>query len=152
MSEPETGPRPEPRPASDTEADSASAAARSTALEPDAPHSPGKPRTGMFRSLAVRNYRLFAGGQLVSNTGTWMQRIAQDWLVLQLSGGSGVALGLTTALQFLPMLLFGLWGGTLVDRLAKRRLLLATQSTMGLLAVGLGVLATSGAAEVWHVY
>ncbi|WP_344975198.1 MFS transporter [Salinactinospora qingdaonensis] len=106
----------------------------------------------MFRSLAVRNYRLFAAGQLVSNTGTWMQRIAQDWLVLQLSGGSGMALGLTTALQFLPMLLFGLWGGTLVDRLAKRRLLIITQSLMGVLALLLGVLVIAGAAQVWHVY
>ncbi|WP_046469922.1 MFS transporter [Allosalinactinospora lopnorensis] len=106
----------------------------------------------MFRSLAVRNYRLFAMGQVVSNTGTWMQRIAQDWLVLQLSGGSGMALGLTTGLQFLPMLLFGLWGGALVDRMNKRRLLIVTQAAMGVLALGLGVLATTGAAEVWHVY
>ncbi|MBV2363935.1 MFS transporter [Streptomonospora nanhaiensis] len=106
----------------------------------------------MFRSLAIRNYRLFAMGQLVSNTGTWMQRVAQDWLVLQLSGGSGMALGLTTALQFLPMLLFGLWGGALVDRLSKRGLLIATQAAMGVLAAGLGVLATAGLAEVWHVY
>src|SRR5690349_22926076 len=60
-------------------------------------------RIAMFRSLGVRNYRIYALGQLVSNPGTWMQRIAQDWLVLQLSGGSGIALGMTTALQFLPM-------------------------------------------------
>ncbi|MUL44018.1 MFS transporter [Streptomonospora sp. PA3] len=106
----------------------------------------------MFRSLAIRNYRLFAAGQVVSNSGTWMQRVAQDWLVLQLSGGSGLALGLATALQFLPMLLFGLWGGTIVDRLAKRRLLIATQAAMGVLAAGLGVLAAAGLAEVWHVY
>ncbi len=106
----------------------------------------------MFRSLAVRNYRLFFTGQLISNTGTWMQRIAQDWLVLQLSGGSGIAIGLTTGLQFLPMLLFGLLGGALVDRLNKHRLLIASQAAMGVLALGLGVLTTSGAAEVWHVY
>ncbi|MFV2195633.1 MFS transporter [Nocardiopsis sp. LOL_012] len=109
-------------------------------------------RVAMFRSLANRNYRLFALGQLVSNPGTWMQRIAQDWLVLQLSGGSGIALGMTTALQFLPMLLFGLVAGALVDRLDKRRLLILTQSAMGVLAVALGVLATIGAAQVWHVY
>ncbi|MEV2274453.1 MFS transporter [Nocardiopsis sp. NPDC049922] len=109
-------------------------------------------RLAMFRSLAVRNYRLYALGQLMSNPGTWMQRIAQDWLVLQLSGGSGIALGMTTALQFLPMLLFGLWGGALVDRLDKRRILVFTQASMGLLAVALGVLATVGAAQVWHVY
>src|SRR5690606_32522051 len=114
----------------------------------------GRPPRGpaMFRSLAVRNYRLFAMGQVVSNTGTWMQRVAQDWLVLQISGGSGIALGITTALQFLPMLLLGLWGGTLVDRANKRRLLIATQAAMGVLALGLGVLATAGHAEVWHVY
>ncbi|RNL83996.1 MFS transporter [Halostreptopolyspora alba] len=106
----------------------------------------------MFRSLTVRNYRLFFIGQVISNTGTWMQRIAQDWLVLQLSGGSGVAIGLTTALQFLPMLLFGLLGGALVDRLSKRRILIVSQATMAALALGLGVLATAGAAEVWHVY
>ncbi|PDP85498.1 MFS transporter [Glycomyces fuscus] len=109
-------------------------------------------RIAMFRSLANRNYRLYALGQLLSNPGTWMQRIAQDWLVLQLSGGSGIALGMTTALQFLPMLLFGLWGGALVDRMDKRRLLVCTQAAMGVLAVGLGVLATAGAAQVWHVY
>ncbi|MFC4562799.1 MFS transporter [Nocardiopsis mangrovi] len=106
----------------------------------------------MFRSLRNHNYRLYASGQLVSNTGTWMQRIAQDWLVLQISGGSGMALGLTTALQFLPMLLFGLWGGALVDRVDKRRLLIATQAAMGLLALGLGAIATTGTAQVWHVY
>nr|WP_221442219.1 MFS transporter [Nocardiopsis algeriensis] len=106
----------------------------------------------MFRSLAVRNYRVYAIGQLLSNPGTWMQRIAQDWLVLQLSGGSGIALGVTTALQFLPLLFLSLWGGALVDRLNKRRLLILTQSAMGVLAVGLGVLATAGAAQVWHVY
>ncbi len=109
-------------------------------------------RIAMFRSLGVRNYRIYALGQLVSNPGTWMQRIAQDWLVLQLSGGSGIALGMTTALQFLPMLFFGLWGGAMVDRFDKRRLLVFTQAAMGVLAVALGVLATLGAAEVWHVY
>ncbi|GAB3748689.1 MFS transporter [Nocardiopsis nanhaiensis] len=109
-------------------------------------------RIAMFRSLSVRNYRIYALGQLVSNPGTWMQRIAQDWLVLQLSGGSGIALGMTTALQFLPMLFFGLWGGAMVDRFGKRKLLIVTQASMGVLAVGLGILATLGAAEVWHVY
>jgi hypothetical protein len=62
-----------------------------------------------FRSLRIRNYRIYYAGGVVSNIGTWMQRIAQDWLVLQLSGNSGVALGITTGLQFLPMLLFGPW-------------------------------------------
>lgn len=106
----------------------------------------------MFRSLANRNYRLFALGQVISNPGTWMQRIAQEWLVLQLSGGSGIALGVATALQFLPTLLFGLWGGALADRMSKRRLLITSQSMMGLLSLGLGLLVTFGTAQVWHVY
>ena len=81
---------------------------------------------------------------MVSNTGTWMQRIAQDWLVLQITN-SPLAVGITTALQFLPMLLFGLWGGLIVDRYPKRRLLLITQSVMGVLAVLLAVLTLAGA-------
>lgn len=105
----------------------------------------------MFSSLKIRNYRLFATGQVVSNTGTWMQRIAQDWLVLSLTG-SASAVGITIALQFLPMLLFGLYGGVLADRLPKRRLLLATQSAMGLTGLALAVLTLSGQVQVWHVY
>jgi MFS family permease len=107
---------------------------------------------GMFRSLRVRNYRLFASGQVVSNVGTWMQRIAQDWLVLDLAHGSGTALGITTGLQFLPMLLFGLWGGVIADRYPKRRVLMITQAAMGALALVLGVLAVTGTARVWQVY
>lgn len=106
---------------------------------------------GTFRSLRVRNYRLFAAGQIVSNTGTWMQRIAQDWLVLSLTNSS-TAVGITTALQFLPMLLFGLWGGVLADRYPKRRTLIATQSTMGLLAAALAVLTLTGTVRVGYVY
>ncbi|MBX6765827.1 MAG: MFS transporter, partial [Actinomadura rubrobrunea] len=106
----------------------------------------------MFRSLRNRNYRLFASGQVVSNTGTWMQRVAQDWLVLDLTHGSGTALGVTTGLQFLPLLLFGLWGGVIADRYPKRRVLMLTQASMGLLALVLGLLAVTGAARVWHVY
>lgn len=104
-----------------------------------------------FRALRIRNYRLFAGGALVSNTGTWMQRVAQDWLVLQLTG-SGVALGITTGLQFLPMLLFGLWGGVIADRFPKRRILVCTQAFMGLTALVLGVLDITGVVQAWHVY
>ncbi|MFI0409868.1 MFS transporter [Actinomadura sp. 3N508] len=106
----------------------------------------------MFRSLRNRNYRLYAAGQVVSNTGTWMQRIAQDWLVLELAHGSGTALGITTGLQFLPMLLFGLWGGVIADRYPKRRVLILTQVSMGVLALILGLLTVTGAAQVWHVY
>ena len=104
-----------------------------------------------FAALRVRNYRLFFGGQVVSNTGTWMQRIAQDWLVLQLTN-SPLAVGITTALQFLPMLVFGLWGGLLADRYPKRRLLLITQAAMGVLAVLLAALTLAGAVQVWQVY
>ncbi len=105
----------------------------------------------MFRSLRVRNYRLFAGGQVVSNTGNWMQRVAQDWLVLNLSHNSGTALGIVTALQFVPTLLFGLWGGVIADRYDKRRLLLATQTFMALIAGALGTLELAGLARVWQV-
>src|SRR5688572_7115771 len=106
----------------------------------------------MFRALRVRNYRLYASANLVSLTGTWMQRIGQDWLVLQLSDDNGVALGLTTALQFAPTLLLSMYGGVLADRYAKRRLLLMTQALMGVLALGLGILVATDAAELWHVY
>ena len=74
-----------------------------------------------FQALRIRNYRLYATGGVVSNVGTWMQRVAQDWLVLQLSGHSGVALGITTGLQFLPMLLLAPFAGTLADRYSKRQ-------------------------------
>ncbi|GHD35170.1 MFS transporter [Streptomyces galbus] len=105
----------------------------------------------MFSSLRIRNYRLFFLGQVVSNIGTWMQRIAQDWLVLSLTG-SATAVGVTTALQFLPMLLFGLYGGVLVDRLPKRPTLLFTQAAMAVTGVVLAVLTLSGHVQVWHVY
>ncbi len=108
--------------------------------------------TPMFRSLAVRNYRLFASGQIVSLTGTWMQNVAQDWLVLDLTDRSGTALGITTALQFLPMLLFGLWGGLVADRLDKRKVMLATQAAQGVLAVSLGVLVVTGVVQTWMVF
>src|SRR6266545_6290732 len=109
-------------------------------------------RLRTFRSLGTRNYRLFAVGQVVSNSGTWMQRVAQDWLVLQLTHGSGTALGIATGLQFLPLLLFGLWGGAIADRYSKRRILMITQAAMGALALVLGVLAMTGVVEIWHVY
>ncbi|GAA3473516.1 MFS transporter [Nonomuraea roseola] len=106
----------------------------------------------MFRSLRVHNYRLFAAGGIVSNLGTWMQRTAQDWLVLDLTHGSAAALGTTTALQFLPQLMFGLFGGVLADRYPKRPVLIIAQSLMAMLAVTMGVLTVTGSAEVWHVY
>ena len=85
----------------------------------------------MFRALRVRNFRRYASANLVSLTGTWMQRIGQDWLVLQLSHDSGIALGLITALQFGPTLVLGMYGGVLADRYAKRRILQITQALMG---------------------
>jgi MFS family permease len=106
---------------------------------------------GLFRSLHNRNYRLFAAGQVVSNTGTWMQRIAQDWLVLTITH-SGTALGIVTALQFLPILLFSVWGGVLADRFPKRTMLMLTQSSMGVLAGILGVLTVTGHIGVWQIY
>ncbi|WP_390897427.1 MFS transporter [Streptomyces justiciae] len=124
-------------------ADSAPAPSTSTLEDPG--------RSSMFSSLRNRNYRLFFLGQVVSNTGTWMQRIAQDWLVLSLTG-SATAVGVTTALQFLPMLLFGLYGGVLVDRLPKRPTLLVTQSAMALTGLALAFLTLTGHVEVWHVY
>ena len=104
-----------------------------------------------FGSLAIRNYRLFFAGQVISVSGSWMQRVAQAWLVLHLTG-SGLALGTVTALQFLPLLLVGAWGGLLADRLEKRRLLLAMQASMGLLALALGLLTLSGSVRLWMVY
>jgi len=118
----------------------------------DSQTSTDSPRnSSMFSSLKIRNYRLFFLGQVVSNTGTWMQRIAQDWLVLSLTGSSA-AVGITTALQFLPMLLFGLYGGVLVDRLPKRPALLVTQSSMALNSLALAALTLTGHVQVWHVY
>jgi MFS family permease len=105
-----------------------------------------------FHSLRIRNYRLYATGAVISNVGTWMQRVAQDWLVLQLSHHSGVALGITTGLQFLPMLLLGPWGGTLADRYSKRTLLMMTQAFMGGVAAVLGLLDITGLVQVWEVY
>jgi MFS family permease len=104
-----------------------------------------------FRSLQNRNYRLFFTGQLVSVIGTWMQMVAQSWLVLTLTG-SGLALGVAAALQFLPMLLFGAWGGLVADRFDKRRLLIATQTAAGLLALLLGLLAVTDVVTLWMVY
>ncbi|MDQ0934542.1 MFS transporter [Streptomyces turgidiscabies] len=120
--------------------------------EADSPTpAPTPTRTSMFSSLRVRNYRLFFLGQVVSNIGTWMQRIAQDWLILSLTGSS-TAVGITTALQFLPMLLFGLYGGVLVDRLPKRPTLLVTQTMMAVTGLALAALTLTGDVEVWHVY
>lgn len=127
-----------------------SAAGTDTATEPEEPgRSAGK--TGTFSALKIRNYRLFATGAVISNTGTWMSRIAQDWLVLSITGSS-FAVGITTALQFLPMLLFGLYGGVIADRYPKRQILLCSQAALGLLGLSLAGLTLGGVVQVWHVY
>jgi MFS family permease len=125
-------------------------AALDSAEAPEAAPAPTRLRTNPLRSLKVRNYRLYFSGQLVSLTGTWAQRVAQDWLVLQLTN-SGTLLGVVTALQFAPALLLSLYGGALADRGDKRKLLLVTQSAMGVAALVLGLLDVSGAVRLWHV-
>jgi MFS family permease len=104
-----------------------------------------------FRSMSVRNYRLYFAGQLISTTGTWMQSIAQAWLVLQITG-SGVALGVTVALQFTPVLLVGAWGGLVADRVDKRRLLVGTQAAAGVLALVLGAVTVLGVVQLWMIF
>lgn len=106
----------------------------------------------IFVSLRIRNYRLFLVGQVISVAGTWAQRVAQAWLVLDLTHGSGTALGIASGLQFLPLLLFGMWGGLLADRYPKRRILFITQAAMAALALGLGLLALADVVRLWHVY
>jgi len=108
--------------------------------------------SGTFRSLNIRNYRIWAAGAIVSNTGTWMQRTAQDWLVLtELTDHKASAVGVVMALQFAgPMLLLPLTG-FVADHFDRRKLLFATQGMMGLLALGLGVLILTGAVRLWQV-
>ena len=104
-----------------------------------------------FSPLKVRNYRLYYIGQIVSTSGSFMQGIAQAWLVLELTH-SGTALGIVTALQFLPILVFGPWGGLIADRFSKRKLLYLTQSSAGILAILLGLLIATGMIQLWMVY
>lgn len=104
-----------------------------------------------FPALFIRNYRLFFVGQFISVTGVWMQRLAQDWLVLQITG-SGVAVGMTTALQFTPILLAGIWGGHVADKVDRRRLLFVTQTAAMTLAIGLGVITLTGHVSVPWIY
>lgn len=106
-----------------------------------------------FASLGVRNYRIYAIGALVSNVGTWMARVAQDWLVLtELTDHSASALGLVTGLQFLPFLLLAPWAGALADRFPKRRLLLLTQSFLMLTSLITGILVVAGVVQLWQIY
>jgi MFS family permease len=109
--------------------------------------------TGTFRSLRSFNFRLWTAGSLVSNVGTWMQRVAQDWLVLtQLTHHNASALGIVMGLQFAPQLLLLPWTGLAADRLNQRKLLMFTQAAMGALALILGVLTIAGVIQLWHVY
>lgn len=106
-----------------------------------------------FRSLRSFNYRVWAGGALISNIGTWIQRTAQDWLVLtELTRNSASAVGVVMALQFGPQLLLLPWTGFAADHFNQRKLLMLTQATMGLLALVLGVLTVTGLVELWQVY
>jgi MFS family permease len=106
-----------------------------------------------FRSLRSYNYRVWAAGALVSNVGTWMQRTAQDWLVLtELTDRNATAVGIVMSLQFGPSLLLLPLTGYVADRYDRRKVLLATQSAMGLLAMGLGLLTLAGMVQLWHVY
>jgi MFS family permease len=105
-----------------------------------------------FRSLQVRNYRLFATGQLVKLVGVWMMFTAQDWLVLDLSGNSPGALGITTALQFTPVLLLTLWGGKLADRFDKRKLLVIANAAFAVTAIVFAILVAGGVVVLWHVF
>ena len=116
-----------------------------------APHTAAGQVRRTFTSLRVRNLRLFIGGQLLSTGGTWMQSVAQPFLVLQLTH-SGVALGFDTALTFLPILLVGAWGGLVADRFDNRRVQIWTQAAYGSLAVALWLLVLTGVVHVWMVY
>jgi MFS family permease len=119
------------------------------AASPIAPSS----AKGVFRSLNNFNYRVWAGGAIVSNVGTWMQRIAQDWLVLTgLTHNNATAVGIVMALQFGPHLLLLPLTGFAADHCDRRKLLIATQAAMGALALGLGLLTVAGQVQLWHVY
>ena len=108
--------------------------------------------TGMFRSLRGHNYRVWAAGALISNIGTWMQRTAQDWLVLtELTRHNATAVGVVMALQFGPQVLLLPLTGYAADHLDRRRLLMTTQAMMGVLALGLGLLTVTGAVRLWQV-
>ena len=113
----------------------------------------GTIKSGTFRSLASRNYRIWAGGAIVSNVGTWMQRTAQDWLVLTyLTQNNATAVGIVMALQFGPQIFLLPVTGLAADYLDRRKLLIATQAVMGVLALGLGLLTLTGLVQLWHVY
>jgi MFS family permease len=130
------------------------ASAHSTAFPPTEPlslHTGRLPWRKTFIALSVPNFRLWTAGNLLAMTAGWTQRIAQDWLVLQLTG-SATAVGITVAMQFAPMLFFGLFGGVIVDRYSKRMLMVITQSLFAVLSIGLAVLTLLEVVEAWHVF
>lgn len=104
-----------------------------------------------FRSLRIRNYRLYFFAQIISTSGLWVQTVAENWLVVQL-GGSGLMLGITTAMQFTPLLLLSVYGGVLVDRWNKHILLMFTQISSSILALILGILALTGNIQIWMIW
>jgi MFS family permease len=109
--------------------------------------------TGTFRSLRNVNYRIWAAGALASNIGSWMQRTAQDWIVLtELTDRNATAIGIVMGLQFGPQILLLPLTGFAADHLDRRKLLVCTQAAMGLLALGLGLLVVTGLVRLWHVY
>jgi MFS family permease len=107
---------------------------------------------GNWRSFRHRNYRILFPANAASNIGTWAQRVAQDWLILQLTDNSGTYLGLITAVQFAPVLFFSLHGGALADRVNKRKLLIFTNFVGAISSLGLGLLVLAGNVKIWHVF
>jgi len=109
-------------------------------------------KSSTLRSFKHRNFRILYPANALSNIGTWAQRVAQDWLVLQLTNNDATALGLVTAIQFLPSMLLSTYGGLLADRFSKRKLLLLTNLGAGIVSLGLGLLVVTNSVELWHVY
>lgn len=122
-----------------------------TVTEPNTSRGLASLHRQTFAALSNTNFRRYLSGQSLSLIGTWMQSIAQSWLVLQLTG-SGTAIGLVVALQTVPMLLLGPYGGVIADRVDKRRLMVVLQSLMGVQALVLGVLTITGTVQMWHIY
>lgn len=144
-------PPPSPLESAEAQHDQAASVTLQPVTQPVGVVSERLPWRHTFISLKVRNFRIFAMGHFIAVVALWMQRIAQDWLVLQLSG-SVTAVGITVALQFLPSLLLGPWGGMVADRFAKRKILMLCQSVAAVLAATLAGLALTQRIEVWHVY
>lgn len=111
-----------------------------------------RPKSQSWRSFRHRNYRILYPANAISNIGSWAQRIAQDWLILELTNNNGTYLGLITAVQFAPVLLFSLHGGVWADRLDKRKVLIATNTVGGAASIGVGLLVVSGVVQLWHVF